>query len=37
LARVHGGGFLFLRIANTMGTARRVADARRRSPEFGSL
>ena len=35
--RVHGGGFLFLRIANTMGTARRVADALRRSPEFRSL
>lgn len=35
--RVHGGGFLFLRIANTVGTARRVADALRRSPEFRSL
>jgi len=35
--RVHGGGFLFLRAANTLGTARRVADALRRSPEFGSL
>ena len=35
--RVHGGGFLFLRIANTFGTARRVADALRRSPEFRSL
>jgi hypothetical protein len=35
--RVHGGGFLFLRIVNTMGTARRVADALRRSPEFRSL
>ncbi len=35
--RIHGGGFLFLRIANTMGTARRVADALRRSPEFRSL
>jgi hypothetical protein len=35
--RVHGGGFLFLRIANSMGTARRVADALRRSPEFRSL
>ncbi|MGH3254878.1 MAG: hypothetical protein ACRDOU_05615 [Streptosporangiaceae bacterium] len=34
--RVHGGGFLFLRIA-TMGTARRVAEALRRSPEFRSL
>ena len=35
--RVHGGGLLFLRIANTVGTARRVADALRRSPEFRSL
>jgi hypothetical protein len=35
--RVHGGGFFFLRIANTLGTARRVADALRRSPEFRSL
>ena len=35
--RVHGGGLLFLRIANTFGTARRVADALRRSPEFRSL
>jgi len=35
--RIHGGGFLFLRIANTLGTARRVADALRRSPEFRSL
>jgi hypothetical protein len=35
--RVHGGGFLFLRAANTLGTARRVADALRRSPEFRSL
>lgn len=34
---VHGGGLLFLRIANTLGTARRVADALRRSPEFRSL
>ena len=34
--RVHGGGFL-LRAANTLGTARRVADALRRSPEFHSL
>jgi hypothetical protein len=34
--RVHGGGFL-LRPANTFGTARRVADALRRSPEFHSL
>jgi hypothetical protein len=35
--RVHGGGFLLLRMANTLGTARRVADALRRSPEFHSL
>ncbi len=35
--RVHGGGFLFVRAANTLGTARRVADALRRSPEFRSL
>jgi hypothetical protein len=35
--RVHGGGFVFLRIANTLGTARRVAEALRRSPEFRSL
>lgn len=35
--RVHGGGFLFLRLANTVSTARRVADAIRRSPEFHSL
>ena len=35
--RVHGGGFLLLRAANTFGTARRVADALRRSPEFHSL
>jgi len=35
--RVQGGGFLFLRMANTVGTARRVADALRRSPEFRSL
>jgi hypothetical protein len=34
--RVHGGGFL-LRAANTFGTARRVANALRRSPEFHSL
>ena len=34
---VHGGGFIFLRLANTFGTARRVADALRRSPEFRSL
>jgi hypothetical protein len=35
--RIHGGGFVFLRVANTLGTARRVADALRRSPEFRSL
>ncbi len=35
--RVHGGGLLFLRIVNTFGTARRVADSLRRSPEFRSL
>ena len=34
--RVHGGGFL-LHAANTFGTARRVADALRRSPELRSL
>jgi hypothetical protein len=34
---VHGGGLPFLRIANSLGTARRVADALRRSPEFRSL
>ncbi len=34
---VHGGGLLFLRILNSFGTARRVADALRRSPEFRSL
>jgi hypothetical protein len=35
--RVHGGGLLFLRFVNTFGTARRVADSLRRSPEFRSL
>ena len=35
--RVHGGGFPPLRAANTFGTARRVAEALRRSPEFHSL
>jgi hypothetical protein len=35
--RIHGGGFIVLRAANTLGTARRVADALRRSPEFRSL
>jgi hypothetical protein len=35
--RIHGGGFLLLRAANTISTARRVADALRRSPEFRSL
>ena len=34
---VHGGGLIFLRVVNTFGTARRVADALRRSPEFRSL
>jgi hypothetical protein len=34
---VHGGGFLLLRLVNALGTARRVADALRRSPEFRSL
>ncbi len=34
---VHGGGFLFVRLVNTLGTARQVADALRRSPEFRSL
>jgi len=35
--RVHGGGPPVLRLAGTFGTARRVADALRRSPEFHSL
>lgn len=35
--RVHGGGLLVLRVVNTFGTARKVADALRRSPEFRSL
>ena len=35
--RIHGGGFVFLRVANTISTARRVADVLRRSPEFRSL
>jgi hypothetical protein len=35
--RVKGGGFGPLWIANTFSTARRVADALRRSPEFRSL
>jgi acetylornithine deacetylase/succinyl-diaminopimelate desuccinylase-like protein len=35
--RVSGGGLLVLRIASTLVTARRVADALRRSPEFRSL
>jgi hypothetical protein len=35
--RVRGGGFGPLWIANTFSTARRVADALRRSPEFRSL
>ena len=33
--RVRGGGVL--RVVSTFGTARRVADALRRSPEFRSL
>jgi hypothetical protein len=35
--RVHGGGLPPLRIVNSLGTARRVADSLRRSPEFRSL
>ena len=35
--RIYGGGFVLLRAANTISTARRVADALRRSPEFRSL
>jgi len=35
--RVRGGGPPVLRLPNTLGTARRVADALRRSPEFRSL
>jgi hypothetical protein len=35
--RVQGGGFFLLRIVNNLGTARRVSDALRRSPEFRSL
>jgi hypothetical protein len=34
---VHGGGLIFIRLVNTFSTARRVADALRRSPEFRSL
>jgi hypothetical protein len=34
---VHGGGFVLLRLINTFGPARQVADALRRSPEFRSL
>jgi hypothetical protein len=34
---VHGGGFVLLRLVNTLSTARQVADALRRSPEFRSL
>jgi hypothetical protein len=34
---IHGGGLIFFRVANTLGTARRVADVLRRSPEFRSL
>lgn len=35
--KVSGGGLPFLRLVNTFGTARRVADSLRRSPEFRSL
>jgi hypothetical protein len=35
--RVHGGGLAAMRLVNAMTTARRVADALRRSPEFRSL
>ncbi len=35
--RVHGGGLLLVRAANSLGTARRVADVLRRSAEFRSL
>jgi hypothetical protein len=34
---VHGGGLLLFRLVNTVSTARQVADALRRSPEFRSL
>ena len=34
---VHGGGIPVLRLINTFSTARQVADALRRSPEFRSL
>ena len=34
---VHGGGLPVLRLVNTVSTARQVADALRRSPEFRSL
>jgi hypothetical protein len=34
---IHGGGLVFLRVVNTLSTARRVADVLRRSPEFRSL
>ena len=35
--RVHGGGFPLLWLVNSVGTARRVTEALRRSPEFRSL
>ena len=35
--RVRGGGFPLLRAVNAFGTARRVAEVLRRSPEFRSL
>jgi hypothetical protein len=37
LFRIHRGRFVLLRAVNTLGTARRAADALRRSPEFRSL
>jgi len=35
--RGSGGGFIILRLVNTFGTARQVADALRSSPEFRSV
>ena len=35
--RIHGGGLVFLGVANTFSTARRVANVLRHSPEFRSL
>src|SRR5436189_6456256 len=34
---VHGGGFLFVRLVNTFGTARRLAEALRRPPDVRRL